>query len=96
MKKEKKQEDEDQSNLEIVYKAETEDDIAALARSLLKVRSIALMSKRFVEGCIELKEGYYDLQEAFDTIQMLIEPALTFLCYDAYDHLKAFTKRKAA
>ena len=63
--------------LNIKYKAITEDDMADLVQSLLMVKSIIFMGKRFIQTRLELKEGYYELQEAFDTIQMLIEPALT-------------------
>jgi len=80
--------------LEITYRAETESDLNNLAESLLMVRSITLMSKKFVETRLELEEGYHDLATSFDTIKMLIEPALTFLCYDAIDHLKAFNEKK--
>jgi len=65
--------------LNIEYKATTEDDMADLLQSLLMVRSITFMGKKFLETRNELKEGYCELQEAFDTIQMLLEPALTYL-----------------
>jgi len=71
--------------LNIEYKASTENDIADLAQSLLMVRAVSALGKSFIEGRIELKEGYYDLQNAFDTISMLIEPALTYFCYDGRD-----------
>ena len=63
--------------LNIEYKAETEEDMADLMQSMLMVRSIAFMAKKFVETRNELPEGYYELQEAFDAILMLIEPAMT-------------------
>jgi hypothetical protein len=78
--------------LEIEYKAETEDDITDLLQSLLMVRSISFMSKKFVETRLELKEGGYELQEAFDTIRMLIEPAMTFFCQ--YNNKYAKPNRK--
>jgi len=63
--------------LKIEYKAETEDDMTDLLQSLLMVRSISFLAKKFVSLHSELPEGYYELQEAFDNILMLIEPALT-------------------
>jgi hypothetical protein len=65
--------------LTIEYKAETEDDLADLVQSLLMVRSISFMTKKFVSTRLELKEGYFELQDAFNAILMLIEPALTHL-----------------
>ena len=82
--------------LNIEYKASTEDDIADLAQSLLMVRAVSAMGKKFVEQRIELTEGYYELQEAFDTISMLIEPALTYFCYDGSDLVRKTTKKKSA
>ena len=82
--------------LSIEYKASTEDDITDLAQSLLMVRAVSAMGKKFVEDRIELKEGYYDLQTAFDTISMLIEPALTYFCYDGSDLARKATKKKRA
>jgi hypothetical protein len=65
--------------LTIEYKAETEDDMTDLVQSLLMVRSISFMTKKFVSIRLELKEGYHELEDAFDAILMLIEPALTHL-----------------
>jgi hypothetical protein len=62
--------------LNIEYQAETEDDMADLLSSLLMARSTAFMAKKFIATRIELSEGYYELQGAFDTIQTLIKPAL--------------------
>jgi hypothetical protein len=53
--------------------------MADLVQSLLMVRSISLMTKKFVSTRLELKEGYCELQDVFDAILMLIEPALTHL-----------------
>jgi hypothetical protein len=64
--------------LNIEYQAETEDDMADLASSLLMARSTAFMAKKFIATRIELSEGYYELQGAFDTIQTLIKPALDY------------------
>ena len=75
--------------LTIEYKASTENDMADLAQSLLMVRSISVMGRNFVDQHIELTEGYYDLQTAFETIEMLIEPALTYFCYDGADQARA-------
>jgi len=64
--------------LKIEYKAETEDDMTDLLDSLLMVRSTAFLTRQFVFSHPELTEGYYELQDAMNTILMLIEPALTF------------------
>jgi len=65
--------------LNIEYKAETEKDMADLLHSLLMVRSIAFLSKKFLELQNDLPEGYYEMQEAMDNIQILIEPAITHI-----------------
>jgi len=65
--------------LKIEYKAETETNMADLLQSLLMVRSIAFMAKKFTFTLNEMAEGYYELQEAFDNILMLIEPAMTHI-----------------
>jgi hypothetical protein len=65
--------------LNIEYKAETEDNMADLLQSLLMVRSIAFLSKKFLKLQSDLPEGYYEMQEAMDNIQMLIEPAITHI-----------------
>ena len=65
--------------LNIEYKAETEKDMADLLHSLLMVRSIAFLSKKFLELQNDLPEGYYEMLEAMDNIQMLIEPAMTHI-----------------
>jgi len=82
------------NGLEILYRGKTLDDIGDLADSLLRARSTIFMAKRFAETRQGETEGYYELIQTFDTIKMLIEPALTFLCYDAIDHLSAFEGRK--
>ena len=64
--------------LKIEYKAETEDDLADLLQSLLMVRSTAFLASKFVEH-LKLPEGYHNLLTAFDTILMLIEPAMTYI-----------------
>jgi len=65
--------------LKIEYKAETETDMADLLQSLLMVRSIAFMAKKFTLALNEMAEGYYEIQEAFDNIFMLLEPAITHI-----------------
>jgi len=65
--------------LNIEYKAETEDNMADLLQSLLMVRSIAFLSKKFLQLQSDMPEGYYEMQEAMDNIQMLIEPAITHI-----------------
>ena len=79
--------------LSIEYKAETENDMADLAQSLLMVRSISAMGKKYVEERLELAEGYYELQTAFETISMLIEPALTYFCYDGREKQRLRNER---
>jgi len=64
--------------LKIEYKDETEDDLTDILDSLLRVRSTAFLAREFVFLHNELSEGYYELQEAMDTILMLIEPAMTY------------------
>ena len=66
--------------LEIEYRAETEDDIADLAEALLKVRAISHMGEHFLNK--HITEEFYELSEAFKTIRLLIEPALTFFTDD--------------
>ena len=74
--------------LEVVCNAETEEDMSVHADALLKVRAIALMGETFIEQHIELTEGYYELQAVFQTIRLLIEPALTFFCYEGPELVK--------
>ena len=65
--------------LKIEYKAETEKEMTDLLQSLLMVRSIAFLSKKFLQLQSDMPEGYYEMQEAMDNIQMLIEPAITHI-----------------
>ena len=46
------------------------------------------MGERFVENRIELEEGYYELQAVFQTIRLLVEPSLTFFCYEGPELVK--------
>ena len=80
-------------NLE--YKEDKREAISDMADSLLMVRAVSTMGKQFVEHHTELKEGYHDLQTAFDMIQMLIQPALDYFCwYDDIDPAKKKRKGK--
>jgi len=62
--------------------ADREDKMTEMLSSLLMVRSTAFMASSFVETRTELKEGYNDLIIAFETIQALIEPAMTYFSYE--------------
>jgi hypothetical protein len=62
--------------LAIEYRAETEDDMNDLAGSLLKAQSISLMGEFLLNK--HVAEEFYELQDAFQTIRLLIEPAMTF------------------
>jgi hypothetical protein len=75
--------------LNIEYKTETEEDMADLLNSLLMVRSTAFMLKKFLQFA-EIKEGYNDLQIAFETIAMCLEPALTHIT----NEMMSFPKTK--
>jgi len=70
--------------LNIELKTETQDDMADLLGGLLMVRSISVLAKKFVEHT-EMSEGYFELQEAFDNILMLIEPAMTYITNEMWN-----------
>jgi hypothetical protein len=65
-------------NIEYKKGADTKDKMTDMLSSLLMVRSTAFMARKFVETRIELHEGYNDLLIVFETIQSLIEPAMTY------------------
>jgi hypothetical protein len=78
--------------LEIEYRAETEDDMNDLAGSLLKAQSISHMGE-----CLLNKHGtaeFYELQDAFQTIRLLIEPAITFFNYDGVRRIQERGRKK--
>jgi hypothetical protein len=63
--------------INIEYRDETAEDITDLADCLIRARAVSRMGEYLLH-----KHGtdeFYALQEAFKTIRMLIEPALTFL-----------------
>jgi hypothetical protein len=82
--------------LNIEYKTDTQDDMADLLQSLLMVRSISFMAKKFVMIRNELSEGYYELQEAMDAILTLIEPAMTHITNEMMSKPKKPPIKKSA
>ena len=91
-KKIKDQEDQEKTGLQILYKAETENDIADLCGALLYVRDISDMAKATM---LQPGSHYYTLKGAFDLIQILIEPVMSFLIDgDAEAYRKAYYNKK--
>ena len=80
---------EEEKNLEILYRAQTEDDISELCHALLYARDIT----RMAEAVIQAPDNYYQLKTAFEVIRLLLEPAITFLNFDAIDLVKAYGKK---
>ena len=80
--------------LEVICNAKTEDDMADHASALLRAQAMSLMGRKFIETHIELKEGYYELQEIFKTIDMLLNPALTFFTENGPELIKKQKIRK--
>jgi hypothetical protein len=78
--------------MEMVYRAETEEDIADLADCALSIRALASQGKKIQRADIE-DEFYYDKIQTFTLIETLLEPILTFLCDDAADLI--FSSKKA-
>jgi len=81
--------------LDIKFKegADAEDKMADMLASLLMVRSTAFIASKFVETRVELQEGYNDLLIAFETIQSLIEPAMTYFSNEMMNAPKKRVKK---
>jgi hypothetical protein len=82
-------------NIENKADADKEDKMTDLLASLLMVRSTSFMAQKFVETRIELDEGYNDLCIVFDTIQSLIEPAMTYFTNEMMNAPKKRVKHGA-
>jgi hypothetical protein len=78
--------------LAIEYRAETEDDMNDLADALLKARAISHMGE-FLLRKHGTKE-FYELSDAFQTIRLLIEPAITFFNYEGIQLIQERGRKK--
>lgn len=81
----------EKKELEIVYRAETEDDINELCGALLKVEDITRMAEAVIQ--MHVPDDYYLFKNTFELIRLLIKPATTFLNTDALDLVKAYNKK---
>jgi hypothetical protein len=63
--------------INIEYRDETAEDITDLANCLIRARAVSRMGEFLLHK--HITDEFYELSEAFKTIRMLIEPALTFL-----------------
>jgi hypothetical protein len=82
-------------NIENKADADKEDKMTNLLDSLLMVRSTSFMAQKFVETRIELDEGYNDLCIVLDTIQSLIELAMTYFTNEMMNAPKKRVKHGA-
>jgi hypothetical protein len=68
--------------MKMEYGAETEEDMEALTDCALSIRTLVRQGKKIQELDIG-DELYYEKIQTFTLIETLVEPILTFLCYDA-------------
>ncbi len=81
----------EEKELEIVYRAETVNDINELCGALLKVADITRKAEAVIQ--IHVPDDYYLFKNIFELIRLLIKPATTFLNTDAIDFVKAYNKK---